>query len=122
MIGYKYPTILYTDYKALELILRIGTDIYRRIARWMDRLTEYNYIVHHRPYKSNIMGLADGMSRMPGRYSQNVFIKDLDRLGMVAAAQVGDKGENRSDKSRSDGPKNPQPPIQKTYLRWRNSN
>jgi uncharacterized protein YutD len=68
-MGHQYPTMLYTDHEALQTIMNEGTDAHDRIARWMDILTEYDYIVHHRPCKSNIMKLTDGMSRVPGHYS-----------------------------------------------------
>lgn len=62
--GSEYPTKLYTDYSALESIFIQGSDTHGRISRWMDRLTEYDYEVHHRPCKANIMRIADGMSRL----------------------------------------------------------
>ena len=49
----------------------------------MDRLTEYDYIIEHRPCKANTMGLADGMSRMQGRYSQIAIAGDIERMAMV---------------------------------------
>lgn len=85
IMGHEYPTMLYTDHQALESIMKIGTDAHGRIARWMDRLTEYDYIIKHRPCKANIMGLADGMSRMPGRYSQHAVAEDSERMAMVLA-------------------------------------
>ena len=85
VIGHKFPTMIYTDHEALETIMSVGTDAHGRIARWMDRLTEYDYIIHHRPSKTNIMGLADGMSRMPGRYSQTAVSEDSERMSMAVA-------------------------------------
>ena len=43
VVGHKYPVMIYTDHMALESIMRSGTDAHGRIARWMDRLTEYDY-------------------------------------------------------------------------------
>ena len=83
VMGHAYPVMLYTDHQALETILKIGTDAHGRIARWMDRLTEYDYIVKHGPCKSNIMRLADGMSRMPGLYSQYAVAEDEERMAMT---------------------------------------
>ena len=85
IIGHEYPTMLYTDHQALESIMKIGIDSHGRIARWIDRLTEYDYIIKHRPCKANIMGLADGISRMPGRYSQYTVAEDLERIAMMLA-------------------------------------
>lgn len=92
IMGHEHPTMLYTDHIALESIMRAGTDAHERIARWMDRLTEYDYVVHHRPCKANIMGLADEMSRMPGRYSQVAVAEDSERITMVVAFPTGKKG------------------------------
>ena len=85
VMGHKFPTMIYTDHQALESIMSVGTDAHGRIARWMDRLTEYDYVVHHRPSKAAIMGLADGMSRMPGRYSQPAVAEDSERVTMALA-------------------------------------
>ena len=85
VIGHRFPVMIYSDHKALETVLKVGTDAHGRIARWMDRLTEYDYVIHHRPSKANVIGLADGMSRMPGRYQQSAVAKDEERLAMVAS-------------------------------------
>ena len=91
IMGHEYPTMLYTDHLALESIMRAGTDAHGRIARWMDRLTEYDYIVNHRPCKASIMGLADGMSRIPGRYSQIAVAEDSERMAIVATFPTSKK-------------------------------
>ena len=49
----------------------------------MDRLTEYDYEIHHRPCKVNIMRIADGISRLLAKYSQSATAIDLE--GMVLA-------------------------------------
>lgn len=46
----------------------------------MDRLTEYNYKVHHWPCKANIMRIADGMSRLPTKYNQHATAVDLEKM------------------------------------------
>ena len=51
----------------------------------MDILTEYDYEVHHRPYKANIMRIADGMSRLPAKYSQSATAIDLERMVLAVA-------------------------------------
>lgn len=84
VVGHKYPVMIYTDHMALESILRNGTDAHGRIARWMDRLTEYDYVIQHRPGKATVMGLADGMSRMPGKYNQTPKAEDTERMAMAA--------------------------------------
>ena len=49
VMSQKHPTMLYTDHMALESIMRVGTDAHGRIVCWMDRLTEYDYIIKRRP-------------------------------------------------------------------------
>ncbi len=83
--GSEYPTKLYTDHPALESIFTQGSDTHCRIARWMDRLTEYDYEVQHRPCKTNIMRIADGMSRLLAKYSQSATAIDLERMVLVVA-------------------------------------
>lgn len=83
VLGSPYPVKIYTDHEALDTIIAKGTDAHGRIARWMDRLTEYDYEVHHRPAKANIMGIADGLSRMPDLYSQNHVAEDEERMAMA---------------------------------------
>lgn len=60
----RYPTMLYTDHQALEPIIRTRTNARGRIARWMDRLIEHDYVINHRSCKANTMRLAEGISIM----------------------------------------------------------
>ena len=83
--GNVYPIKLYTNHSAWESIFTQGSDAYRRIARWTDRLTEYDYKVHHRPYKANIMRIADGISCLPTKYSQSATGIDLERIVLAVA-------------------------------------
>ena len=89
IIGHPYPVILYTNYEALETILRVNIDDHGRITRQIDRLIEYNYIIYYRPYKSNLTRIANGLSRMPRYYSQYAYTEYLERLQiLVAIVQV----------------------------------
>lgn len=74
---------LYTNHEVLETILTVETDVHGRIARWMDHLTEYNYKVYHRLCKTNIIKIADGLSQMPGQYSQFVVAADLEQIALI---------------------------------------
>ena len=85
VMGSEYSTRLYTNHSALESIFTQGSDAHGRISRWMDRLTEYDYEVHHRPCKANIMRIADGMSRLPAKYSQSATAIDLERMVLTVA-------------------------------------
>ena len=51
----------------------------------MDWLTEYDYKVHHRPCKANIMQIADGISCFPAKYSQSATAIDLEKMVLTAA-------------------------------------
>ena len=59
--------------------MQVGTDAHGRIARWMDRLTEYDHIVRHRPSKANITGLADGVLRSAGVRAISHILPNIDR-------------------------------------------
>lgn len=84
VMGSPYPTKLYTDHTALVSILKQGGDAHGRISRWQDRLTEYDLEIHHRPGKSHTIGIADGLSRMPTRFTSIPSASDSIRLGMTA--------------------------------------
>lgn len=49
----------------------------------MDRLTEYNYKVYHRPCKANIIKIANELSQMPGQYSQFTLAANLKQIALV---------------------------------------
>jgi hypothetical protein len=49
----------------------------------MDRLTEYDYEMHYRPAKANIINIADGLLRMPDLYSQNHVAENEKRMAMA---------------------------------------
>jgi RNase H-like domain found in reverse transcriptase/Integrase zinc binding domain len=84
VIGSPYPVKLYTDHQALDSILRKGTEASMRITRWQDRLNEYDFEVHHRPGKSHTIGIADGLSRMPTRYTTIPKAEDSERMALPA--------------------------------------
>lgn len=45
VVGNPYPVLLYTDHQALDSILTKGSDGHGRVARWQDRLGEYDFLV-----------------------------------------------------------------------------
>ena len=69
VIGSPYPVKLYTDHQSLLSILSRGADASSRIVQWQDRLNEYDLEVHHQLGKSHLMGIVDGLSKMPTRYT-----------------------------------------------------
>ena len=92
VMGSEWPVKVYTDHSALPPILNQGTDVHHRIARWIERLGEYDIEVHHRPCSDNTMRIADGLSRMPGIYVDQHVREDTEKMAIMAMAQVSRKG------------------------------
>jgi hypothetical protein len=78
--GSPYPTMVYTDHEALKTLL-VGSenDAHGRIARWQERLGEYNFRLFHRKAEVHFIGIADGMSRLPTRWMQQSVAHDEER-------------------------------------------
>ena len=84
VMGNRHPTKVYTDHIALTSILSKGTDEHGRIARWLDRLTKYDLEIHHRPSTTNVIGIADGLSRLPGSLLSTPTAFDNERMALTA--------------------------------------
>jgi len=99
--GSKYQTHLYTDHKALVSILNMSeTKATPRIVGWQDKMNEFDIQAHHRAGKSTIMGIADGLSRMPSRYRQSCYAKLGERAhGLQANVATG--GQNDFEAAQS---------------------
>lgn len=95
--GLRWPVKCYTDHFSLVSIMQTNTkDAHGRLARWQDRLTEYDYEVIHKPGVDHFMKLADGLSRLPPEYASE-FRGDLsDRLTLCLGATriTKKKGKN----------------------------
>ncbi len=78
--GIEYPNKLYTNHSGLESISIKGSDANGKIDRWMKRLKEYNYEVHHQLCKAKNMQIAEGMSCLPAKHSQSATAIDLERM------------------------------------------
>ena len=63
--GSAYPVLVYTDHSALIHLLK-GDDVHGKIARWRQKLLEFDIEYVHIPGSQN--AIADGLSRMPARY------------------------------------------------------
>ncbi|TAQ83554.1 hypothetical protein B7494_g8120 [Chlorociboria aeruginascens] len=87
VMGSKWPTKIYTDDTALISNLTKGPDSHGKISRWLDRLTEYDFEVHHRPGKSNLVSIADGLSRLPGNMQDEPIRIDTERLALPVIPQ-----------------------------------
>ncbi|KAE8970788.1 hypothetical protein PR001_g27098 [Phytophthora rubi] len=54
---------VYTDHASLRTAMK-SPHLSQRMARWLSFFAEYNFVVHYKPGKNNI--LADALSRRPG--------------------------------------------------------
>jgi hypothetical protein len=80
VMGSPWPVFVYTDHEALKtLVVGVDNDSHGRIARWQDRLGEYDVQLFHRRADVHFMGIADGLSRLPTRLQQRVFVEDTER-------------------------------------------
>ena len=84
IMGSPWPIMIYSDHEALKAIFRTGETEKGRIATWMDRLGEYDFQLMHRPSRDQHIGVADGLSRMPTRYSTTPTAEIGERLAMAA--------------------------------------
>ncbi|KAE9323390.1 hypothetical protein PF008_g17374 [Phytophthora fragariae] len=53
---------VYTDHASLRTAMK-SSHLSQRMARWLSFFAEYNFVVHYKPGKNNI--LADALSRRP---------------------------------------------------------
>ncbi|KAE9072555.1 hypothetical protein PF010_g25437 [Phytophthora fragariae] len=53
---------VYTDHASLRTVMK-SPHLFQRMARWLSFFAEYNFVVHYKPGKNNI--LADALSRRP---------------------------------------------------------
>jgi len=84
VVGSPSPTKVYTDHTALLSTLTNGPDSHGKVSRWLDRLSEYDIEVHHRPGKSNIIQIADGFSRLTGEHCEPALRIDGERMPFAA--------------------------------------
>lgn len=65
---------IYTDHASLQTAVKTP-HLSQRMARWFSFFAEYNFVVHYKPGKTNI--LADALSRRPD-YDPKQKIEDTD--------------------------------------------
>lgn len=97
-----HPIMLYTDHLNLLQVFSVGADVRGRISTWIERLGEYQFIVHHRPNTTKIIKIADGFSRLTGPACQPATRFDAEKLPFTISA-VGQV------QKRSPGQPNPRP-------------
>jgi len=76
-----HQVIVYTDHEALKTLLTgADNDAHGRIAKWQERLGEYDIKLLHRSVKSHFIGTADGLLRLPTRLLGYHFAEDTEGL------------------------------------------
>jgi len=79
IIASPYPVFVYTDHEALKTLLTgPDNDAHGRIAKWQERLGEYDIRLLHRPARTHFMAIADGLSRLPTRLLSSHFAEDVE--------------------------------------------
>lgn len=97
VIASPYSILVYNDHEALKVLLTvIDNDAHGHIAKWQERLGEYNFRLIHRTASTHFMGIADGLSRLPSALMQRAFIEDSDgpRPQWAAVIASGQHGIN----------------------------
>ncbi|KAE9243572.1 hypothetical protein PF004_g6070 [Phytophthora fragariae] len=75
---------VYTDHSSLRTAMK-SPHISQRTARWLSFFAEYNFVVHYKPGKNNI--LADALSRRP----------DYDPRRLTRHQDIPDDGDDDDD-------------------------
>ncbi|CAI5722725.1 unnamed protein product [Peronospora destructor] len=75
---------LYTDHASLWTAMKIP-HLSQRMTRWLSFFSEYNFVVHYKPGKNNI--LADALSRRP----------DYDPRMALSRQQADDDDDDEGD-------------------------
>jgi len=77
----KHLVMVYTDHEALKTLLTgLDNNAHGRIAKWQERLSEYDIKLLHRSAKVHFMGIADGLSRLPTRLWATHTAEDSEGL------------------------------------------
>jgi len=88
VIASEYPVFVYTDNEALRVLLTgIDNDAHGQIARWKERLGEYNLPLLHRSSMTHFVGIADGLSRLPTRWLNTHFMEDSEAPNIPLKAE-----------------------------------
>jgi len=77
----KHIVIVYTHHEPLKTLLRgLDNNAHGRIAKWQERLSEYDIELLHRSAKVHFMCIADGLSRLPTRLLATHTSEDSEGL------------------------------------------
>jgi len=81
VIASPYPVFVYTNHEALKTLLTgLDNDAHGRIAKWQERLGEYDLRLLHCSAKTHFIGIADGLSRLPTRLLGYHTAEDVEGL------------------------------------------
>ena len=81
VVASPYQVMVYTDHEALKTLLTgVDNDAHGRIAKWQERLGEYDIRLIHRSARTHFIGIADGLSRLPTRLLSSHFAEDTEGL------------------------------------------
>jgi hypothetical protein len=61
-----YPIHVYTDHLSIVQSMTNLNEVHSKVTRWIDKITEFDVVFHHRPNTDRVIGIADGMSRLTG--------------------------------------------------------
>ncbi|KAI9882262.1 MAG: hypothetical protein M1823_005993 [Watsoniomyces obsoletus] len=95
-----------------------GSEGSARIARWQDRLGEYDFIVRHRPARDPVIGIADGLSRLPTRLMSVPKAEDAEGMAMaigevdLEATEFDTLGEEDTGRQETDEQQTPEWEVQ----------
>lgn len=79
VLASEFLILVYTNHEALRVLLTgVDNDAHGRIAKWQERLGEYNLKLLHRSSTTHFMAIADGLSRLPTRWLQEPIAKDSE--------------------------------------------
>ena len=102
--GSAHPVLVYTDHSALIHLLK-GDDAHGKIARWQQKLSEFDVEYVHIPGSKNV--IADGLSRMPTPYFEQkvktVLGTTEEKTNGPETEQKGKEGEKHGGNDRKEG-------------------
>lgn len=59
-----FPTRVYTDHLSIIQTMSNLGEVHGKVARWIDRITEFRLEFYHRPNTDRLIRVADGLSRL----------------------------------------------------------
>ena len=66
--GIKYSGVEYSGVEYSTSSVRRYGEVHGKVARWIERITEFNIEYHHRRNNTKVIRIADRLSRLPNRF------------------------------------------------------